>query len=340
MRTLVLFLLFCLALLLLATWPVAACEAQTTYLDPAGGNDANDCVSEATACKSAAKLQTLLNATAPGSQVLLKRGTTLVVTSTLTLDKTSGTAEQPIIWGAYGPDTAPRPLLDASTMGGGAMQVACKKQGYWTLQDLDFKARKGAVAWASCHHSTLQRSTISQCDQECLRIYRADKESFSSFITVKDVLITSTHRSEGIYVGTDPEQAGADTPDLTQDIVIDGVTIRGSTQAGGGGECIEFKDGTQRVTIKNSLFEDNYVPQNGCIFSARANPNSPPGNHVITNNTIRRITGDNGYGIRIRNDATISNNEVSETTQLGISLEQLSGNPTYKRVLGVKGATK
>lgn len=316
--------------------PVWACETDTYYLDPAGGNDANDCAAPETACQSAAKLQTLLNQLQAGQAVLLKRGTTLVLTKTLLLDKHSGTDEAPITLGAYGDTQAPLPHLDSTTMAGGAMQIQCKKVGHWRLQDLQFTARKGAVAFASCAHSVLERAHITRCDQECVRIYRADAQSFSAFITLRDVTITAPNRTEAIYIGTDPQQAGETTPDLTQDIRLERMDI-----SGGRGECIEMKAGSQRVTIVESTFHDLDIGSgaNGCIFSARS-ASAPAGNHVIRNNTLTRISGVNGYGIRVRNDATIEGNTVSETSQPGIFLEQLSGNPTYKRVLSIKTATK
>lgn len=317
-----------------------ACETRgSVYIDPVGGNDAQDCATEQTACKTAGKLQTLLNTAQPGAQILLKRGTTLIVNTTLTIDKTSGTADQPIILGAYGSGET-KPILDSDAMGGGAMQVSLKKRAYWTIQGLHFKARKGAVAFASASHSTLKDSDISQCDQECIRIYRADSSTFSQHITIKNVDISSTHRAEAIYVGTDPAQAGG-SYDLTRDILIDTVHIHGSTQAGGGGECIEFKAGTMGITIQNSTFENNYVPINGCIFSSTGNdPAVPRGGNIIRNNTIRNITGAEGYGIRLRNDGQVSDNTIENTSQMGIFLESLSGYPLYNRSVSVKNATK
>lgn len=314
-----------------------ACETRgSVYIDPVGGNDAQDCATEQTACKTAGKLQTLLNTAQPGAQILLKRGTTLPVPSALLLDKTSGTAEQPIVLGAYGEATLARPILDGRSMGGGSMVLDCRSQDYWTIQDLHLKGNKGAVQWQSCHHQILHRVDISTCAQECIHIKRATPETYAAFITIREVTITAPNRAEGIYIGTDPAQADG-TYDVSQDVLIDRVTITGG--AGNGGECIEMKQGSQRVTIQHSRFENNYVPQNGCLFSGRAAADAPAGNYVITNNVIRGITGAEGYGIRLRNDATIVDNDVSDTSQAGIYLEQLAGNPTYKRHVRVRGAT-
>ena len=256
-------------------WGLAlACDPTTFYIDPHNGNDAGDCTEQAP-CKSAAKLQTLLNTAKPGHQILLKRGTTLIVTSKLRIDTVSGTADKPITLGVYGTETVAQPLVDGRTMGGGAMVFDCHAQAYWTIQDLHIKGNKGAINYASCHHQVFQRNTVSSCAQECVHVGRASPTTFSSHVTIKGNLINAPNRLESIYVGTDGEKSEG-TFDLTQDVLIEGNEITG----GASHECIEAKEGSQRVTIKNNHIHDNVVTQNGCIFSSRKDPAAPPGNHL------------------------------------------------------------
>ena len=248
------------------------------------------------------------------------------------LDKASGTEAAPITIGAYGDEEAARPILDGTGMGGGAMVFSCRKRDWYVIQDLEIKGNKGAVEWLSCHHHVLQRVTMSACEQECVRIKGQDSGSYSSHITLRDVHMNATRRAEGVYIGIDPAQSA--TPDLTQDILIERMLMENGAHEGG--ECVEMKTGSQRVTIKDSTFRNNFVPVNGCIFSGRKDPAHPPGNYVITGNTITNITGESGYGIRLRNDAVVENNTISNTSQLGIYLESPSGYPAFKTTIRVK----
>ena len=321
--------------LLLGSSVALACDpnASTFYIDPVGGNDANACSQEAP-CKTATKVQTLLGTAQPGHQILLKRGTTLAVNAPLRMER-SGTEGKPITLGAYGDSDAAQPILDAAGMSGGSMLIDCREQGYWMVQDLHFKGNKGAINYASCRHQVFQRNTISSCAQECIHAGRASPTTFSAHITIKGNLINAPNRTEGIYIGTDPEKSEG-TFDLTQDVLIDGNEITG----GQSHECIEMKQGSQRVTVTNNNIHDNVITQNGCIFSSRKDPDSPEGHHVITDNTIKNLTGSAAYGVRVRNDATIEGNEIRDTAQMGIFLESTAGYPIYKRTLSVKEAGK
>jgi hypothetical protein len=317
-----------------------ACDEPHTgafYLDPQGGSDANDCASEATACKTAGRLQTAIGQAGPGTTLLLKRGATLVTTTGFKLDKVSGTEAAPITIGAYGDEDAARPVIDGTGMGSGAMVFSCLKRDWYVIQDLEIKGNKGAIEWRSCHHHVLQRVTTSTCEQECIRIKAADSSSYSSHIKLLDVHMNSTRRAEGVYIGTDPAQASI--PDQTQDILIDRMLMENGAHEGG--ECIEAKAGTQRITIQNSTFRNNFVPTNGCIFSSTGkDPSIPRDMNYIRNNTITNITGESGYGIRWRNNAEVIDNTIENTSQLGIFLETLAGYPIYTRTLSVKAAGK
>ena len=306
-------------------------EAQVWYIDPVSGNDANAC-SEASPCKTATKMQALMDAATPGTQILVKRGTTLTTSSGFNLN-VHGAEGKPIVIGAYGDANAAKPLVDGRGMADGVVVFKCRLKNYWTIQDLEIKGNKGAVAWYSCTHQLFQRNIASACEHECLHAWRNDPGSFSSQITIKDNLINAPNRTEAAYFGTDEDSSGG-TYDLTQDILFEGNEITG----GQSHECIELKQGTSNITIKNNRIHDNVVTQNGCIYSARTKADAPPGNYLIEGNVITNLSGSYGYGVRLHNDGTIRDNAISNTSQLGISLEQISGWPIYRRIVSVKEA--
>ena len=257
-----LLLLVALVALAAGSGPVRNPTPGAFYLDPACGSDANDCGSEATACKTAARLQTQLSGAGPGTTILLKRGTTLVTTSGFKLDKASGTEAAPITIGAYGDEEAARPIIDGTGMGGGAMVFSCRKRDHYVIQDLEIKGNKGAVEWLSCHHHVMQRVTMSACEQECVRIKGQDSGSYSSHITLRDVHMNATRRAEGVYIGIDPAQSA--TPDLTQDILIERMLMENGAHEGG--ECVEMKTGSQRVTIKDRRSATISCPSTAASF--------------------------------------------------------------------------
>ena len=84
----------------------AAAVATTYYLDSAGGNDANDGVTPATAWQTLAKANDLKPQ--PGDKILFKRGG--VWRGTLTAK--SGEEGRPVLYSSYG--TGPKPVLEQS----------------------------------------------------------------------------------------------------------------------------------------------------------------------------------------------------------------------------------
>ncbi len=95
-------------LALLLVFSVSTVRAATYYVDSAGGNDGWDGTSEATAWKTIAKVNS--SSFDPGDQVKFKRGG--IWHEQLTIPS-SGKAEAPIVFAAYG--TGEAPLIDAAT---------------------------------------------------------------------------------------------------------------------------------------------------------------------------------------------------------------------------------
>ncbi|MFC1826962.1 right-handed parallel beta-helix repeat-containing protein [Thermodesulfobacteriota bacterium] len=84
----------------------------TYFIDATGGNDANDGLTEQTAWQSLSKVNSY--PFAPGENVLFKRGERWRGTLTI---PSSGTADMPIVFGAYG--DGPLPIIDATALTAG-----------------------------------------------------------------------------------------------------------------------------------------------------------------------------------------------------------------------------
>jgi hypothetical protein len=318
-----------LLLLLLLLWlaPAAACdETQTWYLDAKAGSDANTCHSPEAACKSLTRLQEILNQATPGTVMRLKRGSTWSPTTRLDL-KTSGTEGAPIILEAYGEGALP--ILDGQQLPGGTFLMQCKRAAWYILRDLQLQFGKGAFAAYGCKDLVFDRVEVRElCVQECLHLKYDGTDAISQRITIQNSTIDVRDRSEALYIGTDPQQDGG-KPDLTRDITLANSRING----GPAGECVEMKDGTANVRVIGNVFSNVGISVNGCVFSGKARPETPPGNHVVEGNTFYNVYGAEGYAIRMRNHATIRGNVIYQTSRDGVLLEQPADRETYARVV-------
>ena len=86
------------------TAPVSTKSTLVFFVDPAAGNDAADGLSPKTAWKTWGQFQAKAR---PGSSLLLKRG----YTYSLPLPLVGGTADAPVVYGAYG--EGPKPVLES-----------------------------------------------------------------------------------------------------------------------------------------------------------------------------------------------------------------------------------
>ena len=84
----------------------------TYFIDASGGNDANDGITEQTAWQTLSKVNSY--PFAPGENVLFKRGERWRGSLTI---PSSGTADMPIVFGAYG--DGPLPIIDATALTAG-----------------------------------------------------------------------------------------------------------------------------------------------------------------------------------------------------------------------------
>ncbi|QBG46743.1 right-handed parallel beta-helix repeat-containing protein [Verrucomicrobia bacterium S94] len=104
------------------------------YLDADGGNDSNSGTSPAEAWKTLDKASSVT--LAAGEQLLLERGDTF--TGKLILDDEAGTAQQPVIIGAYG--SGDRPVIDAAQYEAG---IRISDVSHVLIRDLEITADSG-----------------------------------------------------------------------------------------------------------------------------------------------------------------------------------------------------
>jgi parallel beta-helix repeat protein len=98
------------------------------------------------------------------------------------------------------------------------------------------------------------------------------------------------NNGEGIYVGTDPLQAGG-VPDRTRNIVIENNEVYNTRNEG-----IELKAGTSVSIVRNNTIHHIKDAARGAIHTAHwDNPLINP-NHSIESNKIQNV---NGYGIEV-----------------------------------------
>lgn len=107
-------------------------QANTTYYVSREGNDQNTGISPQQAWQSITKVEQMVTTLQPGDQVLFERGD--VFRGTLDLGKLRGTADQPIIFGAYGEGDAPiftglTRLSEWKSIGNNRWQTTCSECG-------------------------------------------------------------------------------------------------------------------------------------------------------------------------------------------------------------------
>ena len=166
--------------------------------------------------------------------------------------------------------------------------------------------------------SVLKNSHVSHIGGECVRI-----KNDSNNVTIENNEIHDcglTANGEGIYVGTDPLQAGG-VPDRTKYINIKNNQIYNTR-----GEAVDLKAGSSDCIVQNNLIHDTYEGYNGAIHAGHWNSPLIIPNYVIASNTIYNVTGNGGYGIIVKSGAiSIYNNIIYNTTQYAIQVRDIKG---------------
>jgi hypothetical protein len=284
------------------------------------GNDAQSGIAPSSAWKSLSKV----NSTSfqPGDSVLFKRGDTwskqgLKITS-------NGKPGQPITFAAYG--TGDRPKFDGSYDSSTFRGVYVNRYSWIVLDSLDlYRFTKGIVIDGTSTNIIVRNSHVSYIRDECIRI-----KTDSNNVTIENSVIHhcgQTGNGEGVYVGTDPLQAGA-VPDRTANVTIKNNEIY-NTPA----EAIELKAGTSNCIVQNNLIHDITVKDNGAIHTGHwVDPLIIP-NHLIDSNRIYGIMGNGGHGILIRSGSIkVYNNVIYNTTRDGVHIRDVKGTKLVAQV--------
>jgi len=93
--------------------PALPAPSGPVYYFAENGNDSNNGLSTATPKRSLSLIAALAQSAAPGTHFLLRRGDVFIINLTLTFFLANGTANDPIVMGAYG--TGPSPVIDGHT---------------------------------------------------------------------------------------------------------------------------------------------------------------------------------------------------------------------------------
>ncbi len=159
------------------------------------------------------------------------------------------------------------------------------------------------------------RNTLTNALGECLRIKFTENSTISwnsiSHCGIRDFVYNrGKQNGEGIYVGTAPEQTPG-KPDTTKNIYIFNNFI-----ATYGAECVDVKEGTTNIHIKDNLCTQEKAPHVGGI-SIRGNGSYIEGNIVY---------GNEGAGIRLGGD----------TSKFGINNTVVNNFLTANKFAGIK----
>lgn len=266
-------------------------DSRIVYVSSSTGNDANDGLSEATPKATIAAAKSLLRDGMP-DHLLLKRGDTWTITSSISFSKLDGrSADDPILIGAYG--SGDRPKIDSGD--GRAFDLINTR--HLVMMGLQFtptrsEQESSAVLWIS---TTTTGGSTWVTDDILIEDVRVDGSGVTitsgsgetTDVTVRRSIITNawstTSHAQGLYSDG-----------------VDGLLIEENLfDHNGWSESVE---GAQPTQFNHSMYITHYT-RNATIrnnISSRASsmglkfqPND--GTHYITGNVFVK----NGYGIQI-----------------------------------------
>jgi hypothetical protein len=233
----------------IAVLPVMS-DAATYYVDGNSGNDANP-GTNAKPWKTLTKASAFAGSLKPGDAVLLKRGSAWDGEQ-LEIMEVAGTEKNPITFGAYGPETAPRPSI-----GNGRVYVkksehiiirdmevhhspqgpciSVSRSGYLTVvNNVVHHAKSNGIAYhAGVHHTaTVDNIVHDVLANDGISIHDAqwgdNPGPVGSHHWVIDNLLPGNYREDAIDVATED----AESAPAGQDIKIIGNRIYGARLAG------------------------------------------------------------------------------------------------------------
>ena len=307
----------------------------TYYIDATGGNDSNDGLSEETAWKTIAKVNSMnFN---PADLILFKRGENWQEQLTVS---SSGSSDNPITYGAYG--NGNKPIINcASTISGWiqATPIIYTTSVATEPPQVFFNGIRGTPValdqidsehewnWTS---NMLHIYSTSNPDTAGLEIEVSNKEfaiyiDSMSYITIKDIACKGAGIQDGPSAGIFLVN--------TNNVILDNLTVYDnagsgifiySDSAGAGKNNIVCN-----CTVYNTIgtrFSINNGYNLGCGIQLWTPSPGYGGNNKICGNTVYK-NGDHGIGLEFSNNM-ISNNVAYQNGRSGISIsaEHSSGN--------------
>jgi len=256
----------------------------TYYVDSVGGSDGSNGTSVATPWKTLSNVDSTVFS--PGDQILLARGGTW---DGQLHPLGSGSAQAPIVLGAYG--SGPAPVID----GGGLSQgtaVGLLNQQYWTIEDLDIVNNSNSTNFGTLLQPGVSRDGILIEDNGggVLAGITVTGNSISNVNGCFNCSDVDSHLNGGIVVES------LSTGDSFNGVDIDGNTVNNVGRSG-----IVFWD--QSYYASNPFEVDQPELSTGIL---------------VNNNSLTKIDGD-GIIVLGAYASIISNNVVADASQKSIA---------------------
>lgn len=290
----------------------------------ATGNDGNPCT-EAQPCKTYLSFDHL---TAPGDRFLFKRGDTFSGTALrLNLEFSgSGTASQPLYYGAYG--SGARPIFDSGDpgMATGLDGLDMIQNQWMVVEDLEFRRWSAGLQIRGVKDVAVRRVLVSSAASMCVHT-RSYSGVIAERVLYEDVEVANCgflSEGEGFYLGVNPGHSGAG--DLSADITLRRVYVHDLPQEG-----VDVKNCARRVVIEHSRFENIATSgaQGHGIAMAPSSADCPGnnGDHTVRWNVI---TNTHDRGIHLGTGGVVAWNVIRDsgtgTADYGLIVEDLPNN--------------
>jgi parallel beta-helix repeat protein len=302
-------------------------QGRAYYVDATEGADGNDGLSSGNAWKTISKVEGFTFY--PGDSILFQRGETW--DSLVTVP--SGTADAPIVVGAYG--TGPKPVFDTTANEAGSFYVDTKS--HLIFEDLDIRANHiqttgYGIRITDCNNITVQRLTVTgKLDSAIFLVHIYDSPNF----VVRECSLSSG--LYGVYVDGTVGYPGVIEDNRIFDIDRsnastdwDGVKVGPTADFTGlhirRNEISEFcEDGIDFYNASNVKVYDNYIHDNTAVKTSdnSSGIKSTKSGHLIFGNTIENITAATAseYGIYMDGDSVVvKGNTISNCADYGILL--------------------
>lgn len=283
------------------------CTDQIFYFNNnSPGSDSNDCLSPATACKSMAEFRA--TSLGPGDCALFAGNSTWTDEDPDWEGRPSGTAGNPVVFGAYG-------------MSEGVARPKWVYTGDAAAENFDGQQWKrfdrlhmdGTDTWrfrSGTHDFTLISTRFDNCENACLSWWHGTPTSTHNFLLDGIHINTSgppgalDGTGEGFYMG-----AGTDLG------TIDSIIIRNCMVENAGNEAVSVKIRTSQVLVEDCLLQNNRSADDpGIINTSNADPGAAITIRRVVVRNNNREAGTAHAAVLLGRDTKFSNSIVHNNT--------------------------